>query len=395
MSKPTLDLEIMDALNLSKLSKQQLLDQCITAGIDIGPPRKTKTTTKAQLIELLIGLNHSHSRVPSALPQPSHPLMQTDTANPACFETIHIPKPLLKWVGGKTQILDKLLSKFPTDINNYFEIFLGGGSVLLAVLSYIQQGAIQVRGKLFAFDINEPLIYVYKNIQTDPSAVYAHLQEILAEWNTCADPPPADAPNRNPQTLADAKQTKECYYYWARARYNRLSASEKITPAGSALFIFLNKTCFRGVFRVGPRGFNVPFGNYANPEIINKAHLDEIHALIQPVIFECCDYATSLQRVQHPDDYVYMDPPYAPETATSFVKYTENGFNHENHVELFQWVDALTADNKKVMMSNADVPLVRNHFNRERYHVAEIVCRRSINSKKPDAKTNEVIITNY
>ena len=161
------------------------------------------------------------------------------------------------------------------------------------------------------------------------------------------------------------------------------------------MLIFLNKTCFRGIFRVGPNGFNVPYGHYSNPEIINKEHLDDIHNLIQNVIFECCDFDTSLALsniVQ--GDFTYLDPPYAPETNTSFVGYTEKGFDIENHKKLFNLIHNLTDAKHKVMLSNADVSLVRENF-KEKYNTSSILCKRSINSKNPESKAKEVIIKNY
>jgi DNA adenine methylase len=116
--------------------------------------------------------------------------------------------------------------------------------------------------------------------------------------------------------------------------------------------------------------------------------------LIQGVIFECCDFNTSLTTVE-PNDFVYLDPPYAPETDTSFVGYTENGFNMEHHNNLFQLIHNLTEANKKVMLSNADVSLVRENFTNEKYKTISILCKRSINSKNPNAKAKEVIIKNY
>jgi DNA adenine methylase len=200
--------------------------------------------------------------------------------------------------------------------------------------------------------------------------------------------------NRTPENKVEAKIAKENYYYWIRSEYNRLSSTDKKSILGSAMFIFLNKTCFRGVFRIGPHGFNVPYGNNKNPEIINKEHLEEIHTLIQNVIFECCDFTTSLTNVE-PNDFVYLDPPYAPETNKSFVKYTENGFNIENHHNLFELIHALTDTNKKIMLSNADVSLVRDNFTSEKYKTLSILCKRAINSKNPEAKAKEVIIKNY
>ena len=305
-------------------------------------------------------------------------------------DKIHISKPILKWVGGKTQILDKLIVEFPTEINNYHEIFLGGGSVLLTLLSYVRNGIVKIHGNIYAYDSNEALIYVYKNIQTNHHELYTEIQKLLTDFNSCGD----GEINRTPKNIQEAKISKENYYYWTRTEYNKLSSSNKKAIIGSAMFIFLNKTCFRGVFRVGPNGFNVPYGHYKNPEIINKEHLDEIHELIQNVIFECSDFTTSLCRTKS-GDYVYLDPPYAPEKDTSFVGYTADGFNLYNHNSLFQLIHKLTEENIKMLLSNADVSLIRENFADKKYNISSILCRRAINSKNPKAKTMEVIIKNY
>jgi DNA adenine methylase len=303
---------------------------------------------------------------------------------------VTITKPILKWVGGKTQILDKLMIEFPTEINNYHEIFLGGGSVLLALLSYIKAGLIKVNGNIYANDLNEPLIYVYKNIQTNHQELYDELQKLVNDYNSCGN----GEINRKPENINEAKEATENYYYWIRNQYNKLNSNEKKTVVGSAMFIFLNKTCFRGVFRVGPRGFNVPYGHYNKPEIINKEHLLEIHDLIQNVKFEFGDFSKSLNNLED-NDYIYLDPPYAPETDTSFVGYTENGFNIDNHNMLFKLIHQMTESNKKMMMSNSDVSLVRDNFANTKYNITSILCKRSINSKNPESKTKEVIIKNY
>ena len=303
---------------------------------------------------------------------------------------IYIPKPILKWVGGKTQIIDALISNFPVEINNYREAFLGGGSVFLTFLSYVKNGIIKINGNIYAYDLNEPLIYIYKNIQTKHNELYNKLKTIIIDFNECGD----GEINRKPINIEEAKISKENYYYWIRSEYNKLSLLDKKSILGSAMFIFLNKTCFRGVFRIGPNGFNVPYGHYHNPEIINKEHLEEIHNLIKDVIFECCDFTTSLSNVEQ-GDFVYLDPPYAPETDKSFVGYTENGFNIENHNCLFNIIHNLTEEKHKIMLSNADVSLVRDNFANEKYNTISILCKRSINSKNPNAKAMEVIIKNY
>lgn len=300
-------------------------------------------------------------------------------------------KPILKWVGGKTQIIDKLINDFPKEINNYHEIFLGGGSVLLTLLYYNKNNLIKINGNIYAYDLNEPLIYLYKNIQNDHINLYDIIYNIILEFNQCHN---NNEINRNPLNLEEAKNNKENYYYWIRNKYNNLSNEDKKSLLGSALFIFLNKTCFRGIFRIGPNGFNVPYGNYKNPEIINKYHLEEIHNLIQNVIFECKDFSLSLSNIQL-NDFVYLDPPYVSNNNNSFVGYTLNGFNIDNHNKLFELIHQLTDNNIKILLSNLDVPFVRENFSNEKYKILSISCKRSINSKNPNSKINEVIIKNY
>ena len=302
-----------------------------------------------------------------------------------------ILKPILKWVGGKTQIISTLLKEFPDEIQNYHEVFLGGGSVLLGLLSYAKAGVITIRGTVYAYDLNEPLVYLYKNIQSDHEALYAEIRALVDASRQCT----GDVVHRTPSTLEEATTSQESHYYWTRARYNRLSLEEQRTVEGSALFLFLNKTCFRGVFRVGPNGFNVPFGHYDNPEVIHKKHLDDVHDLIRDVRFEVSDFSESLPRAKE-GDFVYLDPPYAPEKETSFVGYTLNGFGAEQHNALFGACRThLTEKNVKMMMSNSDVPLTREAFQSSVYTIKALSCKRSINSKKPGSKAKEIVVTNY
>lgn len=303
---------------------------------------------------------------------------------------IEIIKPLLKWVGGKTQIIDKIINEFPKEINNYHEIFLGGGSVLLALLSYQKANKIKINNNIYVYDINEVLIYLYKNIQTNHIELYNQLQEIIKEYNECKE----EEINRKPKDINEAKKNKENYYYWIRDKYNKLNNEEKKSIYGSALFIFLNKTCFRGIFRISSNGFNVPYGNYKNPEIINKEHLNKINELIKEVIFECQDYRKSLENIKK-DDFIYLDPPYIKENDKSFVGYTENGFNIENHEILFKIIHELTEKNIKIMLSNSDVKIIEDRFKENKYNIERIICKRTINSKNPESKTKEVLIKNY
>lgn len=295
-----------------------------------------------------------------------------------------ITKPVLKWVGGKTQIIEEVLSLFPKEIHNYHEPFLGGGSVLLGLLSYQRIGKIKVSGKIYASDLNANLICLYKNIQVCPDSLISEVNKLVQEYSTIT----TTLVNRKASTIQEALTSQESYYFWIRSTFNALTTEQRTTPAASAMLLFMNKTCFRGVYREGPKGFNVPFGNYKNPTILEEEHIKYVSKLIQDVIFTSSSYTESLTQVL-PEDFVYLDPPY----AESFVGYTSRGFNMENHISLFQLCHDMNRKNVKILMSNADVNLVKDAFPPP-YTIKIISCRRAINSKNPESKTNEVLITN-
>ncbi len=316
------------------------------------------------------------------VPLPAHPTQPTAVKpNPV--------KPFLKWVGGKTQILEEVLAKFPKEMVNYYEPFLGGGSVLLGLLSYAKAGLIKIAGKVYASDLNSNLIGVYKNIQSNPETLITEVKKLVAEFAKAK----GSLVNRKPSTLEEALTSPESYYFWVRSRFNALSKDQRMTCPGSAMFLFLNKTCFRGVYREGPNGFNVPFGNYTNPTILEEDHIQTISELIKNVVFTVAPFSESLANVQ-PGDFAYLDPPYAPETDTSFVSYTADGFDLSNHTQLFKRCAEFNALSVKFLMSNADVPLVKESFPSPAYITTVVECRRAIHSKKPGSKTNEVLIQN-
>jgi DNA adenine methylase len=304
-----------------------------------------------------------------------------------------VTKPILKWVGGKTQIIEKLISQFPHQIKNYHEPFIGGGSVLLAFLCQVQEGKIKLTGKVYASDKNSTLVAFYQNIQQNPDNVIRYLKELVDVYNNIPSNLDNNShPIRKHINYIDALKCQEQYYYWIRQCYNELSHEEKISSKGTSYFIFLNKTCFRGLYREGPNGFNVPFGNYKNPSIFDEDHILIVSSLLKDVIFTSQGFNDSLSIVQE-NDFVYLDPPYVPENSTSFVGYTVDGFTQENHVQLFAWCKDITrTQNIRFVMSNADVEFVRQNFPESIYIIYVIDCRRSINSKKPQARTNEVII---
>ena len=299
---------------------------------------------------------------------------------------IILQKPFLKWVGGKTQHIQQIINSFPDNMENYHEIFLGGGSVLLAVLSLQKAGLITIKGSIYAYDLNKQLIQVYRHIQSNKDELIKRVQHYRNEYDKCPIVEKGTA-NRKPVNDTEAKTSRESYYYWMRMKFNLL---KDLSIENSALFIMLNKTNFRGVYREGPNGYNVPFGHYKKtPAIISKNEIDKISTLIKDVVFIDADFNESINNATE-GDFVYLDPPYAPQNIKSFVGYTENGFDINMHEKLFKLTKALTTNNIKFAMSNANVELVKNSF--EGYVFKEISARRAIHSKNPAAKTTDVLI---
>ena len=277
-------------------------------------------------------------------------------------------KPLLKWIGGKQKLLDSISPHFPKKINNYHELFVGGGSVLLKLLEKQKINEIIVHKNIYAYDSNPILIAFYKQIQKDHNKLYIEVLKLKNNW-------------KNEETDED----KATYYYNIRTLYN----SKTIDIEKIAMFVFLNKTGFRGLFRLNKSGgFNVPYGNYKNPEIVNEEHLKSVSELIKDVTFICCDFE-DVKNIKK-KDFVYMDPPYVPETKGGFVSYSKVGFTEEKHEALFKICNKMKC---KWVLSNSNTDIVKESL--KKFTILEIDARRAINSKNPAAKTKEVIIYNY
>jgi DNA adenine methylase len=297
----------------------------------------------------------------------------------------NIIKPFIKWVGGKTQIMDSVLSKFPPTINNYHEIFLGGGSVLLSLLLAIRHGDIHLSGCIYAYDLNNSLICAYQHIQTNAIELHGILNNYISVYDSIE----GTNVNRKPVNIEEGMSSSESYYYWIRKKFNECDPD---TLHKSAMFIFLNKMCFRGVYREGPNGFNVPFGHpKTTPSFTTVDEMMNLSELIKDVTFICCDFTASIDNV-NTGDYVYLDPPYAPLNSKSFVGYTADGFDLATHHNLFKHIIEMEGRGVDFLMSNAKVGIIDEYFSS--YIIDDIIARRAINSKNPASITTEVLVSN-
>jgi len=335
-------------------------------------------------------------------------------------------KPLLKWVGGKTQILEEVLSRFPQEMREYHEPFVGGGSVLLEFLTRVRDGKIRVggagsdadsgsagsagdsgsagsagdsgsdadgwvRGKIAAYDINPWLVMLYTCVRDDVEEFIRECAVIQGEYDSCEEM----KGDRKPTCSEEALLSKESYYYWTRELFNHDRLREGIPRCRTAArLVFLNKMGFRGLYREGPRGYNVPFGNYKNPRMVDEENLREMSRLFREtgVVFRCCDFRDVLDGVAE-GGFVYCDPPYVPETATSFVGYVDGGFSGDDHRDLFHAVRGLRERGVRFLMNNSGVRLVHEAFPAsEGFVVDEVEARRAIHSRNPAARTVELLI---
>ena len=286
-------------------------------------------------------------------------------------------KPIIKWVGGKNQIMDELIKYFPKEMNNYHEIMIGGGSVIIRMCYLKKNKEIKVN-KIYGYDINEDLINLYDNIKNNPKELYKRIIKLKERYNKIE----IKNGNQKPKNKKEGLESKESFYYYCRNKYNN-SEMDKIKK--SAYFVFLNKTCFRGLYRIGKNGFNVPYGNYENPEIINLEHLLEISELIKEVEFKKLSYVDSFTLIKS-NDFAYLDPPYLPINKTSFTSYMKEEFDHIN------FFNELKKLNCKWILSNSFHPTLKEIFSN--YKIIDIDVKRNINSKKPNSKTKEYLIIN-
>jgi len=292
-------------------------------------------------------------------------------------------KPFIKWAGGKSQLLADIRKNYPVElgksVNKYCEPFVGGGAVLFDILSNFSVKEVLIN------DINAELINTYTKIKKNLEALIFELTSMQEEfW------PLGESERKN-------------YYYDKREQFNylKVNGDETVNLEKAALFIFLNKTCFNGLFRVNKQGlFNVPAGAYKKPLICDIDNLTAISNLLQDVTIRCGDYKNCLNFADK-DTFFYIDPPYRPLTETaSFTSYAETDFADKEQVELGNFVDKLTEKGAKVVISNSDP---KNSDNNDdffdelysKYNIARVTAKRMINCNgESRGNISELIISN-
>ncbi|MGI8656963.1 MAG: DNA adenine methylase [Pyrinomonadaceae bacterium] len=271
-------------------------------------------------------------------------------------------QPFLKWAGGKRQLLTEIRKYIPRRYNIYFEPFVGAGAVL-----FDKQPSIAIIN-----DVNAELINCYRVIKSDPEALIA----AVAEHQITSD------------------------YFYRLRKVDRDPEFAHLSPVErAARIIFLNKTCYNGLFRVNRQGqFNAPFGNYKNPQIINASVIKAIHNYFAQAQIELTnyDFALALSGVER-DDFVYLDPPYDPVSDTaSFTGYNLERFDRAEQLRLKEVCDDLTEQGAKVLLSNSATDFIRALYgDARRYTIVEVEASRNINSVGTGrGKVNELLIYN-
>jgi DNA adenine methylase len=282
---------------------------------------------------------------------------------------ITAPRPFLKWAGGKSQLLPALLERVPTGIDTYFEPFIGGGALFFALLADPERRP----RRAVLNDLNLDLVTTYEAVRDAPEALIEALAPLAARYLD-----------------ADA-EAREAAYYELRAErpVDRLAIAARL--------LFLNKTCFNGLYRVNRRGeFNVPHGRYRNPHILDAEAIRAASAALQTVEVRHGDFEAACADARR-GDFVYFDPPFHPLSPTSsFTSYTEHDFGLADQVRLKKLVDALTKKRVPVLVSNSPHPLVEGGYLFSDYTVAHIPARRAINSKGDRrGPIAELLVDNY
>ena len=293
-------------------------------------------------------------------------------------------KPFIKWAGGKGKLIPQLKNFYPFKLENikiskYVEPFVGGGAVLINIL---QEYDVK---EAYAFDINKDLINCYNVIKFDVEGLIEKLEIKEKEYKKLS-----------------SKERQEYFYNIVRI-YNSYKINEnEINLKRASEFIFLNRTCFNGLYRVNKNGkFNVPYGKYKNPTICDENNLRKLSYLIKNVKFQYGDYKKSENYIDC-NTFVYFDPPYRPLSNTSgFTSYTKEEFDDEKQKELAAYYRILNEKGAKLMLSNSNPKNTNQNDNffeeiYKGFYISKISAKRMINSNaKGRGEISELLITNY
>lgn len=270
--------------------------------------------------------------------------------------------PFVKWAGGKRQLLPQIKERMPEQFNNYYEPFVGGGAVTFELLP---ENAV-------VNDINKSLVNAYRQICDAPDEFLESINKLDNEmWE-------------------DGK----AYYYALREFYNDKMMKSEYDVELAALFVFLNKHCFNGLYRVNGKGlFNVPYNNSRKASVDEKA-IREISKYLKKVTILEGDFEVACEGAME-GDFVFIDSPYAPLNPTSFESYTKEGFDIENHKRLADLFDELTARGCYCMLTNHNTELINELYGNKGYRIDVVSVKRMINSDASNRVGEEVIICNY
>jgi len=277
-----------------------------------------------------------------------------------------LAKPFVKWAGGKSQILDAIRGKYPKalgiQMKKYAEPFVGGGAVLFDILNNYSLE------EHYISDINRELIHTYKMIRDEVEQCVSALEIFAKEY------------------LTSSTNARKDFYYAMRKRFNDLKLAKDSSLELASLFIFLNKTCFNGLYRVNAKGcFNVPQGDYKNPCICDAANLHAVSERIQKVTIVHGDYRLAENFIDN-RTFAYFDPPYRPLSATSnFTSYSDDAFDDRAQEELARFIDEMSNRGACVLASNSDpknIDETDDFFDRlySKHEIVRIEASRAINS---------------
>lgn len=273
-------------------------------------------------------------------------------------------KPFVKWVGGKGGLLTQLTPLFPDSFGTYFEPFVGGGAVLFGIQP----------SRAVVNDINPMLVELYVNVRDNVGVLSERLKELEVEY------------------LSASYEGKSEMYYRSRVRFND---PRTVGVERSALFVFINKTCFNGLFRMNRDGkFNAAWGKHVAPTIFDETVLKADSTVLQSVQILKGSFVDAVSSAVA-GDFVYFDPPYHPVSGTAnFVKYVKERFGESEQELLRDLVDQLTAKGVNVVVSNSDTVFVRNLY--KNYKMKVISAGRNVNSDvSKRGKVNELVIVNF